>query len=253
MGAGIAAMHYIGMAAMRLPAMCHYSPRLVMLSVAVAVAISFVAHFLAFDFRKEITGDGWKKTLTGLVMGGAIPVMHCTGMAAASFTSQPNIEGSMSHAVSISSLGIVVIVIVTLFALGTVILTSLVDRRFSVQAHKLESSEQRYRLIVDMAFDAFVGIDSLGTIVDCNSRAEIMFGWKRSELRGKSLADLLECRQGGELLEVRDFLAPFANTCSLDPVDTVARNRQGREFPVELAMSSAHSEETPICPFKWTK
>src|ERR1700723_3690258 len=33
MGSGIAAMHYIGMEAMRLSAMCHYSPRLVVLSV----------------------------------------------------------------------------------------------------------------------------------------------------------------------------------------------------------------------------
>src|SRR5580693_1100272 len=34
MGTGIAAMHYIGMEAMRLPAMCTYSPGLVFLSIA---------------------------------------------------------------------------------------------------------------------------------------------------------------------------------------------------------------------------
>jgi two-component system sensor histidine kinase/response regulator len=39
MGSGIAAMHYIGMAAMRLPAMCIYSPALVTLSVLAAIAI----------------------------------------------------------------------------------------------------------------------------------------------------------------------------------------------------------------------
>src|SRR6202035_4923741 len=33
MGAAIAGMHYIGMAAMRLPAMCHYSVQLVTLSI----------------------------------------------------------------------------------------------------------------------------------------------------------------------------------------------------------------------------
>src|SRR5579863_2487548 len=43
MGTGIAAMHYIGMAAMRLPAMCHYSSGLVALSVLLAVVISSVA------------------------------------------------------------------------------------------------------------------------------------------------------------------------------------------------------------------
>ena len=40
MGAGIAAMHYIGMEAMRLPAMCHYSPAVVSLSILLAVVIS---------------------------------------------------------------------------------------------------------------------------------------------------------------------------------------------------------------------
>ena len=46
MGSGIAAMHYIGMAAMRLPAMHHYDMRLVALSVALAIIISLVALIL---------------------------------------------------------------------------------------------------------------------------------------------------------------------------------------------------------------
>ena len=40
MGAGIAGMHYIGMAAMRLPATCHYNPLLLGLSIAIAVVAS---------------------------------------------------------------------------------------------------------------------------------------------------------------------------------------------------------------------
>src|SRR6266567_3454014 len=55
MGSAIAAMHYIGMAAMRLPAMCHYSPSLFTFSVVLAIVISFVALWLTFHFR----GDPW--------------------------------------------------------------------------------------------------------------------------------------------------------------------------------------------------
>src|SRR5277367_1263767 len=40
MGAGIASMHYIGMAAMRLPAICQFNSSLVVMSVAFAVLIS---------------------------------------------------------------------------------------------------------------------------------------------------------------------------------------------------------------------
>jgi NO-binding membrane sensor protein with MHYT domain len=53
MGGGIAAMHYIGMAAMRLPAMCHYSPSVFILSVVLAIVISFVALLLTFYFRGD--------------------------------------------------------------------------------------------------------------------------------------------------------------------------------------------------------
>ena len=54
MGSGIAAMHYIGMAAMRVPAMHHYDGRLVALSVALAIVISLVALLLTFLFRDEV-------------------------------------------------------------------------------------------------------------------------------------------------------------------------------------------------------
>ena len=53
MGSGIAAMHYIGMEAMRLPAMCVYDPGLVILSVALAALISLVSILLSFHSRKE--------------------------------------------------------------------------------------------------------------------------------------------------------------------------------------------------------
>src|ERR1700719_4681540 len=56
MGAGIAGMHYIGMAAMRLPAVCHFNSSLAVLSVAFAVLISLAALWITFHFRDEKTG-----------------------------------------------------------------------------------------------------------------------------------------------------------------------------------------------------
>ena len=51
MGAGIASMHYIGMAAMRLPAICQFNSFLVVLSVVFAVLISLAALWITFHFR----------------------------------------------------------------------------------------------------------------------------------------------------------------------------------------------------------
>src|ERR1700745_1789574 len=137
MGAGIAGMHYIGMAAMRLPATCQFNSSLVVLSVAFAVLISLAALWITFHFRDEKTGVGRKKLAGAAVMGAAIPVMHYTGMAAASFTSS-GMPADLSHAVSISALGIAGIVTVTFIVLGLALLTSWVDRRFAAQIFELQ-------------------------------------------------------------------------------------------------------------------
>src|SRR6202047_1381146 len=76
MGAGIASMHYIGMAAMRLSAICQFNSFLVVLSVVFAVLISLVALSLTFHFRDEKNGIDWGKVAGAVLMGTAIPVMH---------------------------------------------------------------------------------------------------------------------------------------------------------------------------------
>src|SRR5689334_21798085 len=59
MGGGIATMHYTGMAAMRLAAMHQWSVPLVVLSVVLAVVISFVAILLTFYFRGDMSAWSW--------------------------------------------------------------------------------------------------------------------------------------------------------------------------------------------------
>ena len=145
MGAGIASMHYIGMAAMRLPAICRFNSFLVVLSVVFAVLISLVALWITFHFRDEKTGIGREKLAGALVMGAAIPVMHYTGMAAASFTAS-GMPPNLYHAVSISALSTAGIAVVTFIVLGLALLTSGLDRRFAAQTlelqqEKLERSE----------------------------------------------------------------------------------------------------------------
>src|SRR2546429_5519065 len=98
-------MHYIGMAAMRLPAICQFKSFLVVLSVVFAVLISLAALWITFHFRNAKTGIGWEKLAGAVVMGAAIPVMHYTGMAAARFTPAVMLL-DLSHAVSISILEI---------------------------------------------------------------------------------------------------------------------------------------------------
>ncbi len=83
MGAGIAAMHYIGMDAMRMAATATYSPTLVTTSIVIAIVIAFVALRLSFASGDASGRWTWSKGFSALTMGVAIPIMHYTGMAAA--------------------------------------------------------------------------------------------------------------------------------------------------------------------------
>jgi NO-binding membrane sensor protein with MHYT domain len=83
MGIGVAAMHYLGMYAMRLPASVGYDGGVAALSVVVAILASIAALWIAFMRR------GPTQTVIGaLVMGVAVSGMHYTGMSAAHF--EPN-------------------------------------------------------------------------------------------------------------------------------------------------------------------
>jgi PAS domain S-box-containing protein len=149
MGGGIASMHYTGMEAMRLAAMCRYNAWIVALSLFFAVVISLVALWLTFHLRTQ-TKPGWRKLASAIVMGAAIPVMHYTGMAAVTFTPMRE-QVDLAHSVEITSLGVVGIGSVTFMVLTLAIVTSFVDRRFSTQALALQRSEQSYRELVESA------------------------------------------------------------------------------------------------------
>ena len=151
MGSGIAAMHYIGMEAMRLPAMCHYNMRLVELSVALAVVISFVALLLTFKLRTQTKSFSWTKTACAVVMGLAIPVMHYVGMAAVTFMPMNQDPASLEHAIGMSSLGLAGIGILTAFVLSFVCVSAWLDRRLSLHAMELEITEQRHHIELERA------------------------------------------------------------------------------------------------------
>ncbi|WDZ82609.1 MHYT domain-containing protein [Micromonospora cathayae] len=78
-GAGVAAMHYTGMAAMRLNGDLGYDTTRVVLSVVIAVVAATAALWLAVTVRRPAALIG-----SALVMGIAVNGMHFTGMSALS-------------------------------------------------------------------------------------------------------------------------------------------------------------------------
>jgi two-component system, sensor histidine kinase and response regulator len=234
MGGGIAAMHYTGMAAMRLPAMCYFSYALVSLSVVLAILISLVALFLTFYFRNKVKEKWPLKIASAVLMGSAIPVMHYTGMAAAGFryTGQ---TPDLAHAISVSTLGITGITIVTFMVLGLAVLTAMIDRRFSA----LGASEERLRLIINTAMDAVITVNAEGRITNWNSEAEEVFGWLAQEALGRKLFELImpQRYQGDHDLDLQRFFGARWEMTARQRTETNAQHRNGSEFPVEMAIS----------------
>jgi two-component system, sensor histidine kinase and response regulator len=237
MGGGIAAMHYIGMHAMRLPAMCQYSADGVRLSIFLAIVIAFAALQMSYAFRG--TGWSWYKAGTAATMGAAIPIMHYVGMAAVTFVEMPPEKADLTHAVGISNLGIIGIAAVTLIVLGLVFLTSTVDRKFSYQSLALHDSEQRFRLIVQTALDAFLEIDPDGVLTEWNARAEETFGWRRFEAIGQRLGSMIAFeRESDGTRRLREIFRAPQPSAVAQRFEVIARHRDGHEFPVEMTLSA---------------
>jgi PAS domain S-box-containing protein len=141
MGAGIAGLHYLLMAAMRLPAVCRYSPALVVCSILLAILFSLIALLTAFGLRGETRWTVPRRIGSAIVMGAAVSAMHYTGMAAATFI--PISVPDLSHAVSISPLANNGIAIVTLIVIVAAIVTSSVDRRTRAEVEQLNLDLER--------------------------------------------------------------------------------------------------------------
>lgn len=91
-GLGVAAMHYLGMAALRLYGSVEYKLPMVVLSLVIAVAAATAALWAAIAVR----GSGGA-VLAALVMGLAVSSMHYTGMAAVQIELAPQ-KGALDGA-----------------------------------------------------------------------------------------------------------------------------------------------------------
>jgi len=141
MGAGIASMHYTGMAAMEMKPPVTYDATLLVLSIVIAMVASWAALWIAFQLREETLLTGfWRKGGSALVMGAAICGMHYTGMAAAIFSPYCT---TTTGAPSIPPIWMAVtIATFTFILLTTTLMVSLADAR---HAREVAFHDQRVK------------------------------------------------------------------------------------------------------------
>ena len=138
MGAGISAMHYSGMAALKMQPGIDYDPTLFGLSLVIAVGASAAALSIAFRLRKQTPYVRLIRGGASVVMGLAIVGMHYTGMAAANFP-----VGSFCGALAdgLSGKGLDNLVLVSSLAVLVIaLLTSIFDARLDARTAALADS-----------------------------------------------------------------------------------------------------------------
>lgn len=147
----------------------------------------------------------------------------------------------------------------TLVVLGLIILFNLliwwnaqiqrkVDRRRRLAETALRQSETRSRLIIETANDAFVAMDSDGSILAWNPQAVTTFGWTHDEAMGKAVADLIIPQRFREAHweGLRNYLSTGDGPVLGKRVELSALHRDGTEFPIEITISPGREGTTRI-------
>ncbi len=139
MGSGIAAMHYLGMAALHMQPGIDYHAGWVALSLLIAVAASWTALFIAFRLRSTHRRLR-DRVAPALVLGTAIVGMHYTGMAAARFPAGSICGAAAGDGLQAQWLALVVLAL-TLAILAVVLIVSWLDQRMEAQLLRLRNTD----------------------------------------------------------------------------------------------------------------
>ncbi|AVP56361.1 PAS domain S-box protein [Pulveribacter suum] len=190
-GAGIGAMHYLGMQASDIAPILRYDPLGFAVSIAVAVLLAVLALWVRFGLRgRWLKSRALATVLAGSVMGLAITGMHYTGMAAIRFVQPvssvrtPQASGPVHFALPLA----IVLITTALFLLALAINVSL---RYRQMLRQTQASESRQRAVLETAVDGIVMIDGRGTVQSFNLAAERLFGWRADEVIGRNVNMLM--------------------------------------------------------------
>jgi diguanylate cyclase len=163
-GAGVVALHYLGMAAVQMPGHLSYSSLLVGTSVLFSLGFGAWSLNIAFSGRKG-AAQAWAAVLMVLM----IVSLHFTAMGAVGVTH--DMSATLIDGVSRPMLAVAVAVAAfSVLLIGMV--GAIVDSRVSM---KLAAEADRFRALSDGAFEGLV-VHRYGRIIDANAAARRMFG-----------------------------------------------------------------------------
>lgn len=116
-----------------------------------------------------------------------------------------------------------------------------------INGHYLESveaSERRFRSITQTASDAIITINSQGKILFCNQAAEKIFGYSVDDMYDKPITLLMPERyRSAHEKGMQQVVATGKSKLIGKTYEVMALRKDGSEFPIELSVSSWHTNE----------
>jgi two-component system, sensor histidine kinase and response regulator len=218
MGAAIASVHTISMLAIRTQVRMEWNFGVLAAASAATVLFALAAIRQGQRLQHEphvVTG---RKLATAVAMGAGIAAVQFTGMFTLSFWPEASSPGQDVNGITISSLGFVILVLVSVLVIGLPIAGALFDRRLNAEVSARRDTEHRYRELFARTPTAVYQITFDGRLLDFNeafsrllgypSREALLVDWKTTrhltEEQRRPLLD--ELKRTGKLIDVETCL-----------------------------------------------
>jgi PAS domain S-box-containing protein len=243
-GAGIGAMHYTGMAAMRMSLDLRYDPLMFGLSIVVAVVLATLAIWIRFGLRtlRIHLHQRVRGAISASVMGCAIAGMHYTGMAAARFVGE--LPPGSTPGQSSTFLALAITLITVAFTILVMSANGLL--RYRELFRQQGESESWMRALLTTTVDGVVTVDRDGVIHEFNASAERIFGWTRGEIVGRNIRVLMADTQRSEQDGLLNYLRTENATIPGKGSEVIAVRKDGGTVPIRRALGHARLAERDL-------
>jgi PAS domain S-box-containing protein len=120
------------------------------------------------------------------------------------------------------------------YAIGGIV-TDITERKKEETARRI--SEERYRVLVEMANDAVLSIDESGAILLANPATSTIFGYDSTELIGKPLTMLMpEAIRKAHETGFGRYLTTGRRSVNWQGFQVIGLRKNGQEFPAEISL-----------------
>ena len=127
----------------------------------------------------------------------------------------------------------------------TGVIADITSRKQAEEA--LRQSEAMSASVVQSSLDAIVVMDHRGLIVEFNPSAERTFGYRRAEVIGRPVAELMPPDLADRHRKALDrYLRTGESRILGERMETTARHREGRDFPVELSIARVEGKDPAV-------